>query len=84
LRSKIVYLFYIMAPSSRPGPDCSGWCSVWCVSRNVDGFTSPSPNSAISWSHGLERFAAVTVELSVQTGKSLQPRTLARAVKKLQ
>jgi hypothetical protein len=53
-------------------PDYSCSCSVSCASVNVDGFTSPSTStsSAINRSHVPERFATVSVELSVHTGNS--------------
>jgi hypothetical protein len=38
--------------SAKLRPDCS--CSVSCASVNLDGFTNPSPSSAINRSHGLE------------------------------
>jgi hypothetical protein len=58
-------------------PDYSGSCScsVSCASSNVDGFASPSPSGAINRSHVLERFATVSVELSVHTG-NIQPEPL--------
>jgi hypothetical protein len=40
---------------------------------------STSPNSAISRSHGLQRFATVSVELSVYTGQQLPLVSVARA-----
>jgi hypothetical protein len=51
-------------------PDFSGSCSVSCASVNVDGFTSPSRNNAINWSHWLEGFDVVSAEPSVHTGNS--------------
>jgi hypothetical protein len=50
-------------------------CSVSCSSVNVYGFTSPSPVSAISRSHGLDGFPVTSIQLSVHTGSS-HPETL--------
>lgn len=44
--------------------------SASCASLNVDDSTSPSPNSAINRSHGLEMFATVSAEqLAVHTDR---------------
>jgi hypothetical protein len=58
-------------------PDYSCSCSVSCVTVNVDGFTSPSTNSTNNRSHVLERFATVSVRVSVHTGNS-HPESLQR------
>jgi hypothetical protein len=52
-------------------------CSTSCASVNVDGFTSPSPSSAINRSHV---FAAVSVQLSVQSARASAARAQAQVI----
>lgn len=54
-------------------PHCSGSCSwsVSCVSVNVDGFTSPSANSAINRGQAFERLTSVSVkQQTTDTGRN--------------
>jgi hypothetical protein len=65
----------------RPHYPCS--CSGLCASVNVDGFTSPSPSSAIIQKYGLEKFATVSVQLSVHTGQKSPQVSAARVQARL-
>lgn len=44
------------------------YCSCSSISVSVDGFTNLSTFTDIDQNHGLERFATVSVDLSVHTG----------------